>query len=233
MAQSPKPVTPDGRPMLKMKQLMAATGLPKSTLLLYVNKGLLPRPLKTSPNMAYYHPDSVERIGFIRKIQALHRLPLAAIKGLLKEMDQGRDIAPLLELQSQIFDSDTDRMDHAAFCKASGLTPDLLDQLCELGLILPLEPDLFDGQDVEMGKILGEMADRGMAMEELAFYPEMARTIVARELDLREKYTRNLNDGDNASLTVEMTRMARSLRAYVIDRTLQKRLIQYKGLKPQ
>ena len=37
---------------LRMKQLMEATGLPKSTLLYYVEQGLLPPPVKTSPNMA-------------------------------------------------------------------------------------------------------------------------------------------------------------------------------------
>ena len=38
---------------MRMNQLMVATGLPKSTLLYYVELGLLPRPVKTSPNMAY------------------------------------------------------------------------------------------------------------------------------------------------------------------------------------
>ncbi len=228
-----KPLTDDGHPMLKMKQLMDATGLPKSTLLLYVKKGLLPPPLKTSPNMAYYHPACVERIGFIKEIQARHRLPLAAIKGLLKEMDKGEDIAPLLELQSHLFGGDSEKMDRNAFCKATGLTFSLLDTLCEMGLILPLESHVFDRRDVEMGRLLARMADQGMDMEELAFYPRLAKEIVDHELRLRETHTRGLDFSENAGRTLEMTRMARGLRAYVIDRVLQKRLIHYKGLKPE
>ena len=53
--------------------------------------------------MAHYDPVCIERIAFIKKIQASHRLPLAAIKGLIREMDKGQDIAPQLELQSMLF----------------------------------------------------------------------------------------------------------------------------------
>ena len=230
---TPRPHTPEGQPLLKMKQLMAATGLPKSTLLLYVNKGLLPPPVKTSPNMAWYHPDCVSRIQFLRRIQADHRLPLAAIKGLLREWDQGRDIAPLLELQSQVFGSDTEPMDEARFCRRAEITPEFLAQLSALELILPLEPGRYDAQDVEVARMLKQSVDGGMELGEMEFYPRLAAQIVDRELALREKYTQALPHDANAALTLEMTRMARGLRAYVIDRTLQKRLIQYKGLKPE
>lgn len=225
-----RPVTEDDVPMLKMKELAEATAVAKSTILLYVNKGLLPQPVKTSPNMAYYHPGCVDRTRFIKQIQASHRLPLAAIKGLLREMDRGRDIAPLLELQSTVFGSETEKMDTKAFIQASGLGPHQLRHLCRLGLIMPLEKDLFDGQDLELARQFKSCMARGMALEDFSFYPELAQTIVDAEIGLREKYTQNLGFKENAALTLEMTRMARGLRAYVIDRTLQKELIGFKGL---
>ena len=52
--------------LLKMKQLADATGVAKSTILLYVKRGLLPKPVKTSPNMAYYDPICIQRIAFIK-----------------------------------------------------------------------------------------------------------------------------------------------------------------------
>ncbi|MCG8634816.1 MAG: MerR family transcriptional regulator [Desulfobacterales bacterium] len=217
--------------MLKMKELADATGVAKSTILLYVNKGLLPLPVKTSPNMAYYDPLCIDRIAFIRKVQSTHRLPLAAIKGLLKEMDKGRDVTPLLELQSTVFGSSTGKMDARAFTGASGLTKQQLQELCGLGLIMPLEQDLFDEQDLELARQLKSCMDRGMVPEDLSFYPKFAKKIVEAEISLREAYTRGLGFRENAALTLELTRMARGLRAYVIDRTLQKELIGFKGLK--
>ncbi len=225
-----RPRTEDETPMLKMKELADATGVAKSTILLYVNKGLLPQPVKTSPNMAYYHPGCVERIRFIKQVQASHRLPLAAIKGLLREMDKGRDITPLLELQSTVFGSETEKMDTKTFLGASGLSSAQLKTLCGLGLIIPLENDLFDGQDLDLARRFKSCMDRGMAVEKFSFYPELAKKIVDAEIRLREDFTRNLGFRENAALTLEMTRMARGLRAYVIDRTLQKELIGFKGL---
>ncbi|MCG8616632.1 MAG: MerR family transcriptional regulator [Desulfobacterales bacterium] len=225
-----RPAADNGTPLLKMKELTDATGVAKSTILLYVNKGLLPQPVKTSPNMAYYDPACIERIAFIKKIQNTHRLPLAAIKGLLKEMDRGRDVTPLLELQSTVFGASAEKMTMDQFCRASGLSRAELERLIRLEVIMPVEPALFDEQDLELAKQLKTIMDRGMDAADLKFYPELAREIVAAEINLRETYTRDLGFRENAALTLELTRMARGLRAYVIDRTLQKELIGFKGL---
>jgi DNA-binding transcriptional MerR regulator len=226
----PKPVTKNNQPLLKMKQLADATGVAKSTILLYVKKGLLPAPVKTSPNMAYYDPLCIERIAFIKKVQSSHRLPLAAIKGLIREMDQGRDIAPLLELQSMLFGSAGETLDRDRFCKATGLTGSQVAALCRLELISPLEKNGFDDQDLAVARLLKECLDLGVAPVDLAFYPGFARQIVDREIGLREKYTMGLDFKENAGLTLELTKLARGLRPYIIDRTLTKSLLEFKGL---
>ena len=217
--------------MLKMKQLVDATKVPKSTILLYVGKGLLPQPVKTSPNMAYYHPSCIEKIRFIKKAQTVHRLPLKAIKGLIREMDKGRDTAPLLALQSLVFGSDGREMDKTAFCKAAFLEPQVVDRLCRLKLIIPIEKNRFDHQDLGIAILVRQALDLGMDLDDLAFYPEFAAQIADTEIRLREKCTQDLDFKDNASVTLELTRLARGLRAYIIDRTLQKKLIEFKGLK--
>ncbi|WP_022664779.1 MerR family transcriptional regulator [Desulfospira joergensenii] len=230
MADS-SPVSKSNRPMLKMKQLVEAAQVPKSTILLYVGKGLLPEPVKTSPNMAWYDPVCIERIRFIKKAQAEHRLPLAAIKGLIREMDRGRDISPLLELQSLVFGSAGEKMDKSALCSASGLDPGAVDRLCRLHLLIPVEEDVFDGHDLGVALLVKQGLDMGMDLHDLKFYPEFAEKIADTEIQMREKYTRDLDFKENASLTLELTRLARGLRSYIIDRTLQKKLIEFKGLK--
>jgi hypothetical protein len=49
---------------------------------------------------------------------------------------------------------------------------------------------------------------------------------------LRDRHTSAMEFEQDASVTLELTRMARSLRAYVIDRIMQRELIRYQGLKP-
>jgi DNA-binding transcriptional MerR regulator len=226
-----KPHTESGSPYLKMKELVDASGVPKSTLLLYVNTGLLPEPVRTQRNMAYYHPSCIERVGFIKQAQARHRLPLAAIKGLLKEMDNGRDVGPLVELQATLFGSRGRRIGRQAFCSATGLSGEQVTALCKARILVPLADGQFDREDQAMGRLLKKGLDMGMTIPDLSFYPKLAETMVEEEITLRQKITGPLSFEKDAALTLEPTRMARGLRTYVIDRIMQKRLIDFKGLK--
>jgi DNA-binding transcriptional MerR regulator len=214
-----------------MKEVVKASGVAKSTIILYVNTGLLPQPVRTQRNMAYYHPSCVERVAFIKQAQARHRLPLTAIKGLLKEMDSGHDPGPLVELQVDLFGSRGKPMGRTAFYKTTGLTAGQVNRLCEARILLPMADDRFDAEDQTMGRMLKKGFDLGMTIPDLAFYPDMADTLVDKEIALRNKYTRSLSFEKDAAMTLELTRMARALRAYVIDRIMQKRLINFKGLK--
>jgi len=230
--QNKRPMTDNGTPYYKMKDLSAATGIPKSTILLYVNKGLLPQPVRPVSNVAYYHPDCVQRIAFIRRIQSSHRLPLAAIKGLLKEMDRGKDINTLLDLQTLLFAGEGEqRLDADGLAEATGLSTEQIEALVAVRLLVPLENGKFDREDVAVGKLLNSGLQLGFKIEELTFYPQLADQIVQNEIELRRRHTQDLAFDEDAALTLEMTHVARGLRAYIIDRIMQRRLIAFKGLK--
>jgi len=227
-----RPAAEDGTPYHKMKDLVVATGIPKSTILLYVNKGLLPQPLRPVSNVAYYHPDCVPRIAFIRRIQSSHRLPLAAIKGLLKEMDRGKDVNALLDLQTLLFAGGNDkRLDTRDLIIKTGLSVNQVEALINARLLVPLEDGRFNREDVAIGKLLKTGLQLGLQIEELTFYPRLADQIVENELGLRLRHTRDLAFDEDAVRTLEMTHVARGLRAYIIDRVMQRRLIAFKGLK--
>ena len=196
-----------------------------------MNTGLLPQPVRTQPNMAYYHPSCVERVAFIKQAQARHRLPLTAIKGLLKEMNNGRDVGPLVELQATLFGSRGRPIGTRAFYKATGLNADQVNDLCKARILIPMADGRFDAEDQAMGRMIKTGLDLGMTVVDLAFYPDLADSMVDKEIALRQKYTETLSFEKDAALTLELTRMARALRVYVIDRIMQKRLISFKGLK--
>jgi DNA-binding transcriptional MerR regulator len=233
-SRAKRPQNDSGEPYLKMKELMAATGLTKATLQHYVNQRLLPVPLRTSPNMAWYPPHTVARAQFVKQVQQRHRLPLAAIRGLVRAMDQGHDVAPLVELQAAVFSRQRARpLSPAGFSLRTGLTPAQVIDLCRRRLIMPLEADRFDEQDVALGRLLARGLALGIDPAELAFYPRLAAEIVAHEMALRNRHTSEMDFEQDAGVSLELTGMARSLRAYIIDRTLQRELIRYQGLKPK
>jgi DNA-binding transcriptional MerR regulator len=75
--------TKPGRQVFRMAELVRRTGLRKETIHFYINNGLLPRPLKTHRNMAYYDESYVERLKQIRELQLKYFLPLKVIKEIL------------------------------------------------------------------------------------------------------------------------------------------------------
>ena len=70
---------------LRMKEIVERTGENKSTILHYIHLGLLPEPLRTSKNMAYYPESYIELLNIIRTLQNRFFLPLHAIKRILIE----------------------------------------------------------------------------------------------------------------------------------------------------
>jgi len=231
--RKPAPLTQngDGSKLMRIKELAESTGLPKSTIAHYVHQGLLPKPIKTARNMAYYHPSCVERIAFLRQIQSQYRLPLAAIKRLLKERDKGRDVTPLLEFQKVLFRNTRRTLTLNKFSKATGLSAEEANSYVEMQLLIPLGNGLFDEEDIEIGRVLKRLCELGVDLEEASFYPRICKQLLEHELEWRRRLTAELPFEQDASLTLELTRAARALRPYVIDRLFQRRLLAMKGLK--
>ncbi len=227
------PVRPQPpKPGLRMKELVALSGLPKSTLLYYVEQGLLPAPVKTSPNMAYYPPECLERLALIKTLQNQHRLPLQKIHNLLLLRDQGQDITPLIELNQAIFGpGGGPLLAREAFLRATGLSPRQLAELLAAGLLLPLQDGGFDQQDAAMGALFAGALARGLKVADLAFYHRLGRQIVDQEMELRHRLTSHLPLAQDAALTLQMVRGARATRSYVIDRLFQRRVASTRDLK--
>ena len=76
--------------LLKMSQLAERSGVSAATIKHYLREGLLPEPVRTSRNMAYYPPDFVERIRLIKRMQEERFMPLKLIREALADADRPR-----------------------------------------------------------------------------------------------------------------------------------------------
>jgi DNA-binding transcriptional MerR regulator len=221
-------------PGLRMKELAEATGLPKSAILHYIARGLLPEPVRTSPNMAYYDPACIERIQFIKTMQNRYAFPLGKIKTLLARKDEGKDTASMVELGEMIFGSaEGVLLDEAAFCDASGLSPEQVAALTGGGLLLPLEEGRYNEQDVAIGRSYAQGLALGITASDMAFYAVAAKRIVDEEMRLRARVTAHLPEDQDAGLTRRLVQSARATRNYVIDRTFQRRIAAAGDLKDE
>jgi DNA-binding transcriptional MerR regulator len=125
--------------LLRMGELAEASGVPAPTIKHYLREGLLPEPVKTSRNMAYYPPEFVDRIKLIKRLQEERFLPLKAIKSVL---DEGSERAEaLLELEDRILDralaGEQARTSATEVRKRYGVPKEVLDRLAELEILTP------------------------------------------------------------------------------------------------
>ena len=211
---------------LKMKELAEATGLAKSTLLYYVSLGLIPEPVKTSPNMAYYNPISVDRVKFIQDMKACYRLSLGEIRKLMEKWGDETSNSIYVEPIDLVFGSSQHEtlLTRKAFLEATGLTSTQFEQLLKAGLLIPLKKDHFDRRDVIMGSALALGLSWGYRIEHLVFYVKAGELIADGELTLRKLLVRNLPTSDDVTMVLEMIKSARVCRAYVAERIFQCRL---------
>ncbi len=125
--------------LLRMGELAEASGVPAPTIKHYLREGLLPEPVKTSRNMAYYPPEFVDRIRLIKQLQEERFMPLKAIKSVLDE-DPERARA-LVELEDRILDralaGERTRTSPAEVRERYGVPKDVLDRLEELEILSP------------------------------------------------------------------------------------------------
>jgi DNA-binding transcriptional MerR regulator len=125
--------------LLKMSQLAEASGVSAGTIKHYLREGLLPEPVRTSRNMAYYPPDFVERIRLIKRLQEERFMPLRMIKRVLD--DDPQRTRALVELEDRIIEraaaGEEKRISKAELERRYDVPREVVDRLAELGVLTP------------------------------------------------------------------------------------------------
>jgi DNA-binding transcriptional MerR regulator len=129
----------DGNGLLKMSELAEASGVSAGTIKHYLREGLLPDPVKTSRNMAYYPPEFVERIRLIKQLQEERFMPLKAIRRVLE--DDPERARALVEVEDRIIEraqrNEGSRTSRAEVERRYGIPRDALERLEEIGVLTP------------------------------------------------------------------------------------------------
>jgi DNA-binding transcriptional MerR regulator len=137
--------------LLKMKELAEASGVSAGTIKHYLREGLLPEPVKTSRNMAYYPPEFVERIRLIKQLQEERFMPLKVIKSMLD--DDPERARALVELEDRILEralaGDQARVSAAELRRRYEVPKEVLDRLGELEVLSPTSRG-YGQRDVEI-----------------------------------------------------------------------------------
>ncbi len=147
---------------MRIGQLAQKAGVSAPTIKHYVREGLLPQPVKTSRNMAYYDESCVERIGLIKRIQKERFLPLDVIKRLI---ESGESYDEELELGRAILKSHKEPLPQKSVKGSqvesiSGYPLEKIMLLEEEGLIFPTIKNNVKYYDEVALEIIGVMKRR-------------------------------------------------------------------------
>jgi DNA-binding transcriptional MerR regulator len=204
-----KPAT-DQAEMLRMGELARASGVSAATIKHYLREGLLPEPVKTSRNMAYYPAEFVERIRMIKQLQEERYMPLRVIKDLLEE-DPDRAKA-LIELGDRLLAhalaGESERVSAAEVRHRYEVPQEVLDRLAELEVVTPDE-DGYSPSDVRIvGAIsrfrAGGYEERiGFTVYDTLRYKEAMASLVKQEVDVLMERLAGEMDPDEAMALIE------------------------------
>jgi DNA-binding transcriptional MerR regulator len=177
--------------LLRMGELAEASGVPAPTIKHYLREGLLPEPVKTSRNMAYYPPEFVDRIRLIKRLQEERFMPLKAIRTVLDE-GAGRAEA-MLELEDQILDralaGERSRISAAQVRERYGVPRDVLDRLEEIGVLSPnsrgyTPSDVTIIEAISRFRASGYDEQIGFTVYDTLRYKEALEELVRQEVDV-------------------------------------------------
>ena len=128
--------------LLRISELAERSDVPVATIRHYLREGLLPEPVKTSRNMAYYPPEFVERIRLIKQLQEERFMPLRVIRDLLGRDDGEPDrLRAMIDLEDRILEralaGERQRTPVDEVRRRYDVPADVLDRLAELEVLTP------------------------------------------------------------------------------------------------
>jgi DNA-binding transcriptional MerR regulator len=231
--------------LLRMRELAEAAGVSAGTIKHYLRVGLLPEPVKTSRNMAWYPREFVERVKLIKQLQEERFLPLKVIREVLENgtaLEGPERLRAMVELEDRILEralsgQAAKGLSAREVRRRYGLPDEALDRLEKLGILTPLRRDgakRYGPADVQIIEAIGRMRASGYS-EALGFtvydtliYKRHLEELVHEEVDVMMERVAGEMDADQAADLLEravepMRDLVAAMRAKLMISELQTR----------
>ena len=180
--------------LLKISELAERAEVPVATVRHYLREGLLPEPVKTSRNMAYYPPEFADRIRLIKRLQEERFMPLRVIREVLESADGDVErLRALAEagdsLVERVLAPLSERTSEAVVLERYEIPRRALERLAELGVLSPDESgysqsDIRVIEAVARFRAAGWNETTGFGARDVARLMQGLETVVADELEL-------------------------------------------------
>ncbi|MHB8420853.1 MAG: MerR family transcriptional regulator [Myxococcales bacterium] len=164
--------------LLKIGELAKRAGVNRGTIQHYLREGLLPKPVKTHRNMAYYEATCVDRIRLIKELQKQRFLPLHVIRRIVAGRNGGAQVKAAVAVQQAALsalgaDGPETSITLEAASKTFELPAALIQKLEKLGFVTSVRRNgerRIEGPDVEVLAAVGQLKRLGIT-ERAGFKP--------------------------------------------------------------
>jgi DNA-binding transcriptional MerR regulator len=196
--------------LLKIGELAHRSGVSAGTIKHYLREGLLPVPVKTSRNMAYYPADYADRIRVIKRLQTQRFMPLRVIKQLL---DAGPEkVQALIELEERLLAhamaGERERVTRTEAQARYSLPDDVLDRLAQLGVLEPTDEG-YSPSDLEVIEAISRFRAKGFdesygfTVYDTLRYRRALEEVVKEEVDVLTKRLSGVMDPDAVAKLID------------------------------
>ncbi len=220
---------------MRMKDLVEATGMPRTAIHHYQREGLLPAAVKTAANAAVYGPEHVERLGLIRALRGneMGPLPLGGVRQVLDMVDRGVEPEVAVALHALPRGVGAAESDASAkvertlsdVARGAGLSLSVARDLHKSGLLVGRpgegEARVFDEADaIAAGLIADLLGGEGVRPADLDPIAELMGELVRYERALTGLAIAGLDSEQAAERRHVMYRGLHALHTYLYSRTL-------------
>jgi len=212
---------------IRMKDLEAASGIPRSTIHYYLREGILPAGEKTARNAASYGQPHLRRLEAIGRLRALGvRLPLSLLKRAAELMDRGVEAEVALELERAVVGdvpvgSSFEQLTARGLAKEAGIPFGFVRKLIDTKLLVPLPGPrpTFDATDLRMAKTVHGLAEAtGLDLAFATRISDSIRDLSRYEMGLRNRAVAGRGDAEAAELTLRIQQAAHLIHGYLFYR---------------
>lgn len=210
-----------------MKELEAASGVPRSTIHYYLKAGILPEPEKTARNAAIYderHLRRLQAIDYLKRQRGA--LPLGLLKRAAELMERGVEPEVALELERAVVGSATvegtsERMSERELAEAAGAPLEFVQTMIECKLLVPLpgQDPPFDETDLRLVQVVHPLAQAtGLDLRVAIRISETIRDLSRYEMSLRNLAVAGNADREAFDLTRSIQEGVNAIHAYLFYR---------------
>jgi len=221
---------------MRMKELVEATGVPRTAIHHYQREGLLPAANKTAPNAALYSAEHVRRLNLIRSLRSeeLGPLSLEGVRGVLEMVDRGVEpevAAALYSLPGGVGKSGASggqrgELSLSGVARDSGLSLSTARALQASGLLLGRpgrgESRVFDEADVGAARVIaGLLSHDSIRTADLDPIAELVGELVRYERVLARLVTAKAREGEAVERGHSLFQGLHALHTYLFSRLLR------------